>query len=878
MLIEKLRVNHIENPLGFDTEKLVFSWIVSQAEGKWQKSARVRISEEEKMQRLVFDSGEHKDISSLGYEAPFIPKSCTRYYWDVTVEDDRGNRGTSLVSWFETGKGSEGISGQWIGSPFSQKVQPAFFKSFYVNKPIRSARFYGTALGLFECYVNGEKAGEEYLAPFYTDYNNWLQYVTYDITGLLRSGENALGAMLGDGWYKGRFGFIDKMDELYGNRFQFLAEVRIVYEDGSIDSIGTDTGWKCAPCEIQSASIYDGEYIDSRNRLKGFATIDCEKDKFKSATAQAGTQAKITPRFSPMVSIKERRKPKDLLHTPKGELVLDFGQVMTGWVEVDVNLPKGGELFLQYGELLQKDCFYNENLRTAKQEFRYISDGEMEHVRPHFTFYGFRYVKVSGMENIELSDFTACVIYSDIDDTGFLETSNSKVNQLISNTKWGQKGNFLDVPTDCPQRDERMGWTGDAQAFCATASFHMYTPAFFRKYMYDMYLEQKELGGSVPHVVPDVLSQIRRILGQVSGTAPHGSCAWGDAAAVIPFTMYLFYGDKALMEEQYDSMRDWVNFIRNEEVEHCGGKYLWKYGFHFADWLALDNPEEGSSFGGTDSYYVASAYYYYSAVLTAKAAEVLGKEMDAAYYRGLSEHIREAIRNEYFSEDGKLLLDNQTAYVLALYFNFAPEGSRERLAEKLKKKLDENKGHLNTGFVGTAYLCLTLSEAGLSDYAYTLLLNEDYPSWLYEVNMGATTVWERWNSVLPDGLVSDTGMNSMNHYAYGAVAEWMYRGICGLNPVWEAPGFKRVKLAPQIDSRLEWVNMAYESASGQYKCGWHFNGDKVVFKVEVPFDAKAQFYFPKGFRTYMIGRTVIEGDMAELTAGSYELTAIRIGE
>lgn len=875
MRIEKLRVNHIEKPLGFDTEKLVFSWSVSRAEGKWQKSARIRISQEKEMSGLVFDSGEHKEISSLGYEAPFTPKPCTRYYWDVTVVDDRGNKGTSQVSWFETGKGTEGICGQWIGSPFHQSIHPALFQSFYVNRQVRSARLYGTALGLFECYVNGEKAGEEYLAPFYTDYNNWLQYVTYDITGLLRPGENALGALLGNGWYKGRFGFIDELDELYGNRFQFLAEVRIVYEDGTVESFGTDTGWKCAPCEILSSSIYDGEVIDSRNRLKGFATIACGTEGFRQATAEAGTKANITARLSPAVRIMERRKPKELLHTPKGELILDFGQVMTGWVEADVNLPAGKELHLQYGELLQEDCFYNKNLRTAKEEFRYISDGTKAHVRPHFTFYGFRYVKVTGVEDIDILDFTACVIYSGIDEIGFLETSNRKVNQLISNTKWGQKGNFLDVPTDCPQRDERMGWTGDAQAFCATASFHMYTPAFFRKYMYDMYLEQRELGGSVPHVVPDVLGQIRRILGQVSGTAPDGSCAWGDAATVIPWTMYLFYGDKTLLEEQYDSMCAWVNFIRNEEVEHCGGQYLWKHGFHFADWLALDNTEKGSSFGGTDPYYVASAYYYYSAVLTAKAAKALGKETDAVYYREMSGRIREALQKEYFSMDGELLLDNQTAYVLALYFDFAPEGGKKRLCERLKLKLDRNGGHLDTGFVGTAYLCLALADAGLSDYAYTLLLNEDYPGWLYEVNTGATTVWERWNSLLPDGSVSDTGMNSMNHYAYGVVAEWMYRGICGLNPVWEAPGFKQVKLAPQIDSRLEWADMTYDSASGQYKCRWHTDGNRIIFQVEVPFDAKAQFYFPKGFCTHMIGQTVVEGDVAELTAGSYVITAIR---
>lgn len=873
MKIEKLRVNHIEKPLGYDTEKLVFSWIVTQADGICQRSAQVRIALNEDMEALVFDSGEQEKISSLGYEAPFTPEACTRYYWDVSVTDEKGNRGTSDVSWFETAKGTENICGQWIGSPFHQSVHPAFHKTFHVDKMVESARFYGTALGLFECYVNGKKAGEEYLAPFCNDYNNWLQYVTYDITDLLKQGENAVGAILGNGWYKGRFGFIEGLDELYGSRFQFLAELRIRYTDGTVECIGTDTGWKCAPYEVRKSSIYDGEVIDARRRIENFATAECCMDKFKPATAEAGYAAMVLPRRSPAVMIEERRKPVKLLHTPKKELVLDFGQVMTGWVEIDVNLPENKEIFLQYGEILQEECFYNANLRTAKEEFCYISDGRAEHVRPHFTFYGFRYVKVTGVENVNPDDFTACVIYSDIDETGFIETSDSKVNQLFANTKWGQKGNFVDVPTDCPQRDERMGWTGDAQAFCATASFHMYTPAFYRKYMYDMYLEQKQLGGSVPHVIPDILGQIDKIMGGVGENAHNGSCAWGDVATVIPWTMYLFYGDKSLLEEQYGNMKSWVNYIRNEEIRHCGGKYLWQHGFHFADWLALDNPEKGSSFGGTDPYYIASAYYYYSSVLTAKAAKVLGRETDAVYYGELAEHIREAMRKEYFREDGSLRLDNQTAYVLALYFNFAPEGSRERLAVELKRKLDENGKHLDTGFVGTAYLCLALADVGLSDYAYTLLLNEDYPGWLYEVNMGATTVWERWNSVLPNGLVSDTGMNSMNHYAYGAVAEWMYRGICGLNPLWEKPGFKEVKIAPQVDGRLEWVKMEYNSASGQYRSEWKLDGNKVIFKVQIPFDAKAVFCFPEGAENCMKGQEKIGGKRVELTAGSYELIA-----
>lgn len=874
MRIEKLRTNHIECPLGYLTDKLVFSWIVSEAEGQYQKSARVRIGTEEQMNHLVYDSGEREDISSLGFEVPFITQPCTRYYWDVSVTDEKGNMGISEVTWFETAKGEEGILGQWIGSPFHQNLHPAFQKNFYLKKPIKSARFYGTALGLFECFVNGTKTGDEYLAPFYTDYNNWLQYVTYDITEQLQVGENAVGIILGNGWYKGRFGDVAGIDQLYGNRFQLLAELRIVYEDGTVEQIGTDTGWKCCPCEITQSSIYDGEAIDARRKIPGFSTIHYDMPIFQFAVSETGTKAMITPRLSPALRVMEIRKPVQLLRTPKDELVLDFGQVMTGWVEADVNLPKGCEFYLQYGELLQEGCFYNENLRSAKQEFRFISDGTPAHVRPHFTFYGFRYVKVTGVDSVQLDDFVACVLYSEIEEIGFIETSNEKVNQLISNTKWGQKGNFVDIPSDCPQRDERFGWTGDAQVFCATASFHMYTPAFYRKYMYDMALEQKHLGGAVPYVVPDALNQAYRILGVPENM--YGACGWGDVSTIIPWTMYLFYGDKTLLEQQYENMTGWVNFIRNQDVEYAEGKYLWRSGYHYGDWLALDNPQGGCR-GATDEYYLASAYYYYSTKLTAKVAEILGKESDAIYYQELSQKICEAIQKEYFAEDGTLKIDTQTAHVLALYFGFAPKTSRKQLVLRLKQKLDARNIHLDTGFLGTPYLCRTLAQEGLIDYAYTLLLNEDYPSWLYEVNMGATTVWERWNSVMPDGLVSDTGMNSMNHYSFGAVAEWIYRGICGLNPLLRKPGFKKVKIAPQIDGRLDWAKVVYNSASGQYISGWKLEGNQCRVDIQIPFDASAEFEVPDGYELVSIkGKDVQNADVRavssiRLAAGSYEI-------
>ena len=509
-------------------------------------------------------------------------------------------------------------------------------------------------------------------------------------------------------------------------------------------------------------------------------------------------------------------------------------------------------------------------------------------------------MKLEGIQDIESADFTAYALYSQMEETGHIETSNSKVNRLFQNALWGQKGNFVDTPTDCPQRDERMGWTGDAQVFCATASFNMYTPAFYRKYLYDMCGEQKELDGSVPHVVPDILDQINLVLedpkraaqlgiktsqeSNGSGVAhaekeeegeekkenaddnrqknepekAAGSCAWGDAATVIPWTSYVFFGDKTLLEKEYENMKLWIGYIHKIDEEKCGGKRLWNYGFHFADWLALDNFHKDSCFGGTDPYYVASCYYLYSAELTAKAAAVLGKGEDALFYTKLAEEIREAIRKEYFTSTGRIAVDTQTAMVLALRFGIVPESAKERLIQALKTKLEEEKIHLTTGFVGTPYLCPVLTENGLADYAYTLLLNEDFPSWLYEVNMGATTIWERWNSVLPDGKISDTGMNSLNHYSYGSIVEWMYRYMCGINPDEHKTGFREFYIKPYVDERFDYARAKYQSVYGLIESKWEKKEDGWLFYVTVPFDTEACFVLEENLKNQALGNIQVK--------------------
>ncbi len=863
MRIRNLRCDHLTEPMGFALDQPTFTWTVEGARGKKQASARLEISRDSAFADTLYDSGEQADLSSVGVTPELSLAPRTRYHYRVTVKSDAGET-AQAASWFETGKRNEHFKGQWIAAPYEDSVHPVLGTTFTVDGPVKSARLYASALGVYEASINGVKAGDEILAPFFNDYNHWVQVQTYDVTELLRPGKNVISAMLGSGWYSGRFGFGRDIDKIYGDGMQLLAELRVTMADGSTLTVGTDESWLCARGPAMASNIYDGETWDAR---KEGARL---KDKAVKGIKPKG---KLTDRLSPPVRVIETIKNPKVLTTPAGETVLDFGQVLTGWVEFDVNLPRGSKVMLQHGELLQHGNFYNENLRTAKQEYHYISAGRPAHVRPHFTFYGFRFVKVTGMTKVDAKAFTACVIHSDLDEIGTLKTSNSKVNRLIANARWGQKGNFLDVPTDCPQRDERMGWTGDAQVFAPTASYNMYTPAFFKKYLHDMLLEQQELDGSVPHVVPDVLGQIgRKRTDMPFRDSPSGSCAWGDAATMIPWTVYQFFGDKALLARQYDNMKLWVEWIKKQDDTHCNSERLWRCGFHFADWLALDNPVQGSPFGGTDAYYVASAYYYYSTMLTAKAAKALGYQEDAARYTQLAREIKAAFRKEFFTATGRISEPTQTAMAIALKLDLVPSKHRERLIGDLKKKLANRKFHLDTGFVGTYFLPSVLSDNGLNDIAYTLLLNEDYPSWLYEVNMGATTVWERWNSVLPNGLVSDTGMNSMNHYAYGSIVEWMYRYMVGLNPDPNAPGFKRAVIAPMPDPRMRSVEAKYMSAAGTYEMSWAYKDHQLHMDVLVPFDAEASFKAPSDTASMTInGKKATPGRAHAMPAGRYTL-------
>ncbi len=889
MKIRRLRANHYKNPMGYDLSDLSLSWIAESSQAKKQTSARVRIATSPDMREesVIHDSAlaggkagvqaklgaetqakagagiETGRLNSLSYQPGIQLKPRTRYFWNVEVGGDNGERALSQTAWFETGKLEEPWSAEWITAKLPADVHPYVRKRFTLDisaGEIAAARVYASAAGIYELYLNGRKVSGEYLLPGSHAYDYWMQYQTFDVTRdlLYHEGEHVIGAMLGKGWFSGRFGLGDTEND-YGDRMAFLCELVITKRDGTTVVIGTDESWESHGGPVTESSIYNGEHYDARLEVPDWceaAAADTAENGRRSVTGSwTGVEpialqiGPMSERLSPPIEKQESFPVAEVIRTPKGETVLGFGQNMTGWVELEADLEEGTRVFLQYGEILQDGCFYNENLRSARAEFSYIAGAEGKKViRPHFTFYGFRYVKVEitvpekdserrlSLEEAGLGkeSFTAWVIHSTMTPTAQIETSDERVNRLILNAMWGQKGNFLDVPTDCPQRDERMGWTGDAQIFCGTASFFTDTAGFYQKYMRDVREEQIRLNGSVPFVVP-----CPKVGGIGEG---NGSCAWADVAAVIPWTLYLYFGDKTLLAKQYDTMKDWVEYIRQRDEED-GGRRLWQTGFHFADWLALDNYREPeSSMGGTDCYYVASAYYYYSTRLTADAAEILGKWEDAEKYRKLQKEIKEAFQREYMTPNGRIAEQTQTAQVVALFFDLVPKEQQARVINTLKRMLKENGMHLNTGFVGTPYLCRALSEHGANDYAYKLLMKEDYPSWLYEVNMGATTIWERWNSVMPDGHLSGTGMNSLNHYAYGSVAEWIIRDICGINPVLTEPGFRKAWIKPQPYGLLRHASMSYDSPCGRYVSGWELSEEKrtVTIRLTIPFDCTAE--------------------------------------
>lgn len=822
MELKSVRVEYRENPIGLDVKNPRFSWkLVSEKNDTLQTAYEIKVTNE--TGDCVWDTQKvESDSSILNEYKGTVLEAETVYQAEIKVWDNHGEEATETVS-FETGLMNPAeMKAEWITHAFSEeeKACPVFFKEFATEKKIKRARIYATALGLYEISLDGERVGDAYFTPGWTSYHHRIQYQTYDVTEMVTEKKHRVEITLADGWYKGPFGFTLRPN-IYGDKVAALAEIHLTYEDGTKEIIKTDDSWNVTTGSIRESQIYFGETIDANVTAKA-------QEAFPVCILDHGKDMLVAQENEP-VRIVEKRAAKELIVTPKNEVVLDFGQNMSGFVEVHFTGTKGQKLVISHAEVLDRDGnFYPETLRQARSMDTFICNGEAEVFRPHFTFHGFRYIKVEGIpaEEMNLSNFYACTLHSDMEPTGTFSCSDERINQLQSNIRWGMKGNFLDIPTDCPQRDERLGWTGDAQVFASTASYLMNTALFYKKWLRDMKAEQtKEFGP--PHVVPNILGN------QAAGAA------WSDAATVIPWVVYETFGDKQVLEEQFESMKGYVDYI----TEHCDENGLWQNGYQYGDWLALDKEESADRTGATDKYLVANAYYAYSCKIVADAAKVLGKEELAEEYGTLHEKIVELFNEEYITRTGRMVSETQTGCVLALHFKLAKEQYRERIMKSLIQNIEVHKNHLSTGFVGTPYICHALSENGQHDLAGTIFLQEDYPSWIYAVKKGATTIWERWNSIMPDGTFDESGMNSLNHYAYGSIGSWMYQKIAGINLL--EPGYKKFYVRPIFTMGITHAKATYESVYGTIESAVSCENGKITVDVTVPANTTAEIYLPE---------------------------------
>lgn len=845
MQIVKVLCEYRINPVGLGAAKPRFSWELEAGErGARQTAYRIQVKEaaacgETVWEPLLWDSGwVHSDRSvQVAYGGPAL-RSGTRYQARIRVRDrhDQTSDWYDGVSWVTGLLSPSEWSAEWItgdegGNAEDSEPITLLRRTFQARLPIQEAILHATALGLYELELNGRRVGTELFTPGWTSYSHRLQTQTYDVTGLLEQGNNAIGAMLGDGWYAGDLGWKNAR-HLYGSHRALLLQLDIRYADGTTDRMTSDGEWTQQTGPVLYSQLYHGEDYDARLERPGWSTPGYAEDGWLPVRVIDHNKSILVCQENAPVRVTETVRPVSILHTPKGETVLDFGQNMVGWVQFTVTGAAGDEVVLEHAEVLDREGnFYTGNLRSARQRIRYTvrGGGEPETYEPRFTFQGFRYVKVVKYPgDIRPENFTGKVIHTDLELTGEFECSHPLVNQLQRNIVWGQRGNFLDVPTDCPQRDERLGWTGDAQVFIRTAAYNMQVGPMFTKWLHDLKADQHPDGG-VPFVIPDVPGLMNA----------HSSSAWGDAAVICPWTLYLIYEDIRFLEEQYGSMKAWVDYIRSQGNE----PHLWNTGFHFGDWLGLDAPQ-GSCTGITPKDLIATAFFAYSARLVSQAACVLGRTADAQHYGDLAGQVAAHFREEFITPSGRVSSPTQTAHVLTLMFELVEGEVRTRVIRDLARLIRENGSKLTTGFVGTPYLCHVLSQNGELELAYSLLTQEQYPSWLYSVRQGATTIWEHWDGIKEDGSFWSDAMNSYNHYAYGSIGDWMYRVAAGIDLDEHTPGYKHIRIRPQPGGGLSFVKAKYRSMYGTVSSGWRRNDGTMEVTVHIPPNTTATVYLP----------------------------------
>ncbi len=834
--IADVRFEHHRNPLGVGESRPRLSWMVGTNVVGWRQ-AGYEIEAYGSDGRLFGRTDRVESDQSVLVPWPFSPLLSRER---LTVRVRVWGVDAHLSAWSALYPVEAGLlqaddwSAQFITPAWAEDISrpqpcPLVRCEFDVHPGVTRARLYVTALGVYEAQLNGATVGDHVLDPGWTSYHHRLRYQTFDVMGLLREGRNAIGAILGDGWYRGRFGFDGGRRNIYGDRLALLAQLEINYANGAAERVVTDETWRAARSPILASDIYDGETYDARRERPGWSTTGYEDHDWVGVRALDRDFTTLVAPSGPPVRRIELLEPVTITTSPSGRTIVDFGQNLVGWLRITVRGQEGQTVTLRHAEILEGGELCTRPLRTARATDRYTLRGDgVETWEPRFTFHGFRYAEVAGWPGtLQEEDIRAVVCHSDLERTGWFECSDPLINRLHENVVWSMRGNFLDVPTDCPQRDERLGWTGDILAFAPTACFLYDSSGFLTSWLADLAAEQTA-EGVIPFVVPNILPM-----------SPLPAAAWGDAAVIVPWVLYQRYGDAGILAAQFESMCAWVDLV----TALAGEKRLWNRGFQFGDWLDPSAPADRPGAGPTNPHVVATAYYARSAELLGQIAGVLGRDEDAARYLRLAAEVRDAFDAEYVTPAGRVLSDSETAYALALQFGLLQDARQRRGAGERLAALVRNSGyHISTGYVGTPLICDALCSVGEYDTTFHLLKQQGCPAWLYPVTMGATTIWERWDSLRPDGSVNPNSMTSFNHYALGAIADWLHRTVAGLAPA--APAYSHITIRPYPGGGLTRARARHITPYGLAESRWAIQGEQIEVEVVVPPNATASVALP----------------------------------
>ena len=908
-----------DSPVGIDTGTPILAWkVIQKGYPGRQKNFRILLSDQKEnlssLKNMLWDYKADVEQNHVIYHGQEL-SSRSVYYWKVILTTDSGKTIESHTASFETGFLSPDCwEAQWInlskeplpmhqpevnaeGEPLPVKFEEITFgpvhqvrKEFSVKKPVTHARLYMTAHGVYLPLLDGERIGQYELTPGHTMYRNQLFYQIYDITGSLTPGSHTIGAYIADGWYRGRMGF-DGSNCQQGNELALLLQLELEYEDGTSDKVCSDDSFQVTEGAYIYADMMTGEKYDARLEKKDFFLNGYKNSDFRYAKVMEETYDNLRAQTGNHILVSEVLLPKNWYRLSEEEVMFDFGTCIAGRVRIQVSEEAGQEIRIEHSEVEGPGHSFTKNIITPYREQieTYICKGEpYEIYEPMFNYHGFRYVKISGLTGeINPDNFSAYVLGTEMERTSAFSCSDERINQLQRNILRSQFSNMISIPTDCPQR-EKAGWTGDVQIYASTACFNQDAKNFFLHWLEDVRYCQSE-DGQIPIIVPFLPGHARAFKGIGS------SAGWSEVIIILPWVLYQYYGDPKILADFYDSMEKWVEYVRytsstenpeglqnvtGERAEHL--KYIWNTGFHFGDWLTPSvsmNPETGdvdlmqSAIMTMDI--VPTFFYAYSCILMEQISHVLNKEERAGYYAKLYQKIKDAFQYEYINDDGAIKSNLQGIQVLALHTGLVEGKAKEKTIQKLVELIHENHDSLDTGFLSTPYLMDVLTEAGYKDLAWKLLYNEQFPSWLYEVKMGATSIWESWQGILPNGQISHV---SMAHYAFGCIGDWMYRNILGIRSL--APGYKRILFSPDLHCGLTHAEGSYDSIHGFISCAWEIRKKDIFMTLTVPFNTEAQLSIPNASMESLTlnGKAVSckdtnsQGIFLDLPAGNYQLT------